>query len=1007
MRRYIYIVILGILVSFTSCTMTDVDVDIKVKPSANSGLQFIGAAEDFDLHTVGTRADEDVSDSHISEMTLLIYKADGTMLPAVGADKQPLPSSHINIRKPNPTFLIEANKYEGTGIIASMEAGIVTKYYDNKAEDITACKIFIVANAYHLLEDRLEAGELNTIDKLYAALLETNKSMAMPKNEATDEYIGLPMIGYAWEIGKYENGERKAATFNLKYRGDLESSNSVATIPLKKLYSKICFTMQVNSFQYVQGGQIPEFKLTNVEVFNVPAQVRMGYQARDYVENYPDGGYLFEYKGDAAEAGEEGNGGFSLLGTSLWPSRTTTYHDSSDKVEFHFFMPEHKVTPYFTEVSYDGYPDNLPKDRRQYYKPKLVASHNSADGILQNSKIATFVRIHGDYTTHNGEILQVSYDIYLGQDEVDDFEVKRNQQLNNIITINGLTNHKDAYGDDDTTTDNISIDHRVQVTNLGYLLSMEREAILDSHFEVRPLDITLSPGKKMTIQIPEDYKSWLAMESDAVAYTGEDSPYVSNTPRRGVRKYFTTNLVSELNSTTEPGNGGTITIETPAAAGKAQIHRIWFYIDENPNVYDKTASGLQTGESGYTVTNQEDKTNNRIAQTMYRLGKVNFYLSDDDSDPDTSGKPNSTVNFQQWNLWRVWNAAGTRYYDIEHEEEYLNNYASDQPYKEVQDGMPYGLEGVQLSNNYPSLVVKQNISGIGAAIIEFVKSWFQLDTMADLANKIFADSDNAIHYDFYLSRDSAHLMDGITGNSSDITNKLTIRDYSGIDMNRDIATVLKEKYPNDQIGISNNDATIDKLELTDNPNSAFAYCYNKNRRNANGVVENIKWFLPAIDEIEEIAAGAYDEFDQVFQNKKYWSCQSAYELRAMNLNILQKKLFGSGYNNEGSLTGNYFIDDLDRARATSVIVTLGTDGNTNVTNITSNAPKNSGTQNGQAVFNWTLTDYDEENSRLTDFIKATPAITEADFNLVPGNRHRTDKCRVRAVYRSGTGTRAQ
>ena len=951
MRRYIYIVILGILVSFTSCTMTDVDVDIKVKPSANSGLQFIGAAEDFDLHTVGTRADEEVSDSHISEMTLLIFRKDGTMLPAVSADQKPLPSSHININKSNPTFLIEANKYEGTGILASMEAGIEAKYYDNTPEEgddnLTECKIYIVANAYHLIGERLERGEIKTENQLKEAILDVGESLAMPIDDKTDVYRGLPMIGVAWAEGDYnDDGTRKNALFNLEYKGG-NTTNDVATIPLKKLYSKICFTMQVNSFQYVQGGQIPEFKLTNVEVFNVPNKVRMDYKAGNYVDTIQGGGYWYEPKPNSEGEGE--SGGFSLLGTSLWPKRIVTKHDSSDKIEFHFFMPEHKVTPFFTEDNYDGYPDNLPKDRRQYYKPKLVAP-TSVGGVTQ-SKIATFVRIHGDYTTHNGEILQVSYDIYLGQDEVDDFEVKRNQQLNNIITINGLTNHKDAYGDDDTTTDNISIDHRVQVTNLGYLLSMERETILDSHFEVRPLDITLSPGRKMTIQIPGEYKDWLAMESDAEAYTGANSPYVSNVSRRGVRKYFTTNLVSELWN----DNSGKIAIEHSGRTTNTEIHRIWFYIDENPNVYDKTASGLQTGESGYTVTNQEDKTNNRIAQTMYRLGKVNFYLSDVDSEPDTS-KPNSTVNFQQWNLWRVWNKDGNRYYDIEHEEEYLNNYASDQAYRPSQDGgMAWGLDGLQLSDT---------VESFGAdAGFDF---WF-IDELIDMV----VESGISVkpYYDFYNTREEATACGIKEPNGKFFP-------YNGYNFCKKIIAKANAS--------SDSNHHISELWLPDQPKSAVEYCYNKNKRNAKtGKVDDtdLKWYLPAIDEIQDIASQCYAEFDRVFQENFYWSSQPAYKLVQW---YYQERIFV--WVTIGS--GDLYYDNMNYARATRAIAD-------------------------------NLGGFTYEPSRMTQtseqlrFRRGQDAVLESTglsnkYDL--GYKSRTavdDHCRVRAVYRSGTGTRAQ
>ena len=985
MKRYLHIFTLGILVALTSCVQEDITVgNGSYCPSSNSGIQVIGASEDFDVKQVGTRAnDNGVSDSFISEMTMLIFKANGDMLTAYNANQEELKSSHINIRRSNPTFLIETSKYEGTGILASMEAGMTIKYYDNTAKDIDACSIYIVANAYHLIGERLEAGKITTIAALNEALLDTNAMLNMPYNEQTGEYIGLPMIGCARDV---ETGN--VATFDLAYHEGESNNNAVATIPLKKLYSKVCFSIQVNSKQLVTG-QTPEFKLDDVEVFNVPAMVRMSHKDGDYISNIGEN-YLYRYVDDTQKTS------FSFAQKKMMPSDVLCRHSSSedtdDVVKFHFYMPEHKVTPYATEADYK-YPDNLPEDNRQYFKPKLIKDTNN-DGITESDKIATFVRIHGSYTDHNGNIHDIAYDIYLGQDNTDDFEVMRNQQLDNRLIITGITNHKDAYDGNDNT---ISIDHRVSMTNKGYNLSMEREAILDSHFEVRPLDIELQPGSTMKIVIPDtNDKTWIAMESDASADTS--GKYVSNTHRKGVRKYFTEDLVSELNNLGEytKGNGGTITVTNKTQ--QKEIHRIWFYVDENPNVYDKLLDQGKISSSpqgNYKVNDNVNETDKR-----YRVAKVNLYFAKE-GEPDMT-TPTTTINFQQWNLWRVWNSAGTRYYDIEHEEEYLNNYASDLQYGQTQDGMQFGLNNVELSANYPSLIVKQNISGIGAAIIELIKSWFNMDTMADLANKVFADGNNAIYYDFYLSRDVTSLMDGITGNSNDITNKLTIRDFSGIDMNKDIAKVLKAKYPNDQVEGVNNTATIDKLRLTDSPRSAFAYCYNKNKRKDDGTIDTdqIRWFLPAIDEIEEIAAGAYDEFDKVFQNKKYWSCQSAYDLRSMNISILQKKLLSSGYNTEGTLTGNYFIDDTDRARATSVIVTIGTDGKQSVQNIDSNAPRKSGTQNGQAVFNWTLTQYDEANSKLTDFVHVTPAITDSEYPA--GNLPRTAKCRIRAVYRSGT-----
>lgn len=994
MKRYLHIFTLGILVALTSCVQEDITVgNGSYYPSSNSGIQIIGASEDFDVKQVGTRAnDNGVSDSFISEMTMLIFKADGNMLTAYNANHEELKSSHINIRRSNPTFLIETSKETDRGILASMEAGMTIKYYDNTAKDIGACSIYIVANAYHLIGERLEAGKIKTIAALNEALLDTNAELNMPYNEQTGEYIGLPMIGCARDE---ETGN--VATFDLAYHDGESNNNAVATIPLKKLYSKVCFSIQVNSKQLVTG-QIPEFRLDDVEVFNVPSQVRMSYLEGDYITNLGDN-YLYRYVDDTQKTS------FSFKQNDMMPSDVLCRHSSSedtdDVVKFHFYMPEHKVTPYATEANYK-YPDNLPEDNRQYFKPKLIKDTNN-DGITESDKIATFVRIHGSYTDHNGNIHDIAYDIYLGQDNTDDFEVMRNQQLDNRLIITGITNHKDAYDGSDNT---ISIDHRVSMTNKGYNLSMEREAILDAHFEVRPLDIELQPGSTMKIVIPDaNDKTWIVMESDASADTS--GKYVSNTHRKGVRKYFTNTLVTELNT----ANSGEITIKHSGNTQQKEIHRVWFYVDENPNVYDKLLDQGKISSSpkgDYEVNDNVKETDKR-----YRVAKVNFYFAKE-GEPDMT-TPTTTINFQQWNLWRVWSAPNAngvreRYYDIEHEEEYLNNYASDQQYGQTKNGMPWGLGGVQLSDGVLAYWLEKvsHQTGGGGLNLDTIINWLisGLDNLLNISNSsksIFSKSGKEPYYDFYLSRDKfpTNKLDN-SAVASDYA-----RDYKGIEFNREIATTLKTNYPTQQVAHPNpqgNLAQIEKLNLTQAPSSAFAYCYHKNKRNSDGDVVEQKWFLPAIDEIEDIALGAYDEFDKVFQNEKYWSCQPAYE---RNTIIIEPSSDNIEYYKYNTMEGDFFNDNTSRARATSVY----TNG-TVYSNIESGLPNNlssgklTSRVNVKVSIGWTgievkqngdpITQWQPSNVDYSDPIFANP---NGEYR---GNTPRTESCRIRAVYRSGT-----
>ena len=943
MKRYFYILLVGVLFSLTSCVQEDIFVDNVYTPNANSGLQIIGIAEDYDEVNVSTRANgEQFADSRITEMTMFIFKEDGSMIQGYNANQLPI-SSAVNIRKPNPTFLINASEYNGTGIIASMDVGVDIRYYKNTEANLDKCSIYIVANAYHhishLVDSNDQNGEIKSLDDLNNAILNIDATLSMPK-DANGNYIGFPMIG------------THEGTFNLSY-SSTGAHNDVANIPLKKVYSKILFTMQVNAKQVVVGGPTPKFTIDRAEVYNVPTKARMGKYTGDYIDNVGDN-YQFEFvDGDPTTDVDKP---FVISGSAF--SNTEIYHTTSkdllpgspDLIEFGFYMPEHMVTP----KSSFGYPANIPNNLKQYYKPKGVEGQK-----------ATFVRIHGSYNDHNGYIKKVSFDIYLGQNHTDSFEVRRNQQLTNKITITGITNHKDAYGDNQM---NISVDHRVNVSDQGYNLYLEREAILDAHFEVRPIDIELQKGSSMTIVIPTSAQSWIALEGDDKARSGVNSGlYVDNSNvRRGVRKYFTSGLVGELNGV----NKGTITLRHSSCTGgtneNTEYFRVWFYFDENPNVYDQNLAKDASVNSGdYTISDK-----------LYRMEPVKFYYSKNATDdPDISGEPIQVINFQQWNLWRVWNKEGNRFYDIEHEEEYLNNYASNDGYGPEQNGMAWGLDGLQLSDTVQAFALNFNNSYNGGL---FDTIWnLILDLVEYLVNN--AVSSKKPFYDFYNSKEEATSC-GLNGTDGSNNTAQQYFPYNGYNFCKKIITKANAS--------SNSNHHIKELWLTQSPKSAVEYCYNKNKRNSSGIVEdaNLHWYLPAIDEIQDIASVCYGEFEGVFQNNFYWSSQPAYVLSNWNIDYL------------GNHTGKLYYDNVNYARATKAIID-------NLGNFTYEPSRMTASNE-----NWTF--YNRENVGSfwnPEYVYPEPTIKPATSTTTDhGYKSRTavaDHCRIRAVYRSGTGTK--
>ena len=121
----------------------------------------------------------------------------------------------------------------------------------------------------------------------------------------------------------------------------------------------------------------------------------------------------------------------------------------------------------------------------------------------------------------------------------------------------------------------------------------------------------------------------------------------------------------------------------------------------------------------------------------------------------------------------------------------------------------------------------------------------------------------------------------------------------------------------------------------------------------------------------------------MFQNAEYWSCQPAFTKNLINVKITYAFVIS------GSTDGSYYEDDVNRARATKVEfntetnqydnIPSGVDGNTYTLNI-----KNRGNFDGNLVYN------------------PPTSAGETIRHHVGNNDRTTDKCRIRAVYRSGT-----
>ena len=615
---------------------------------------------------------------------------------------------------------------------------------------------------------------------------------------------GLPMIGMLGDVFS-EYGDRNTFIFHpaendSANKNRLPTVNGIPTdnleIPMRSLYAKFSFTINVDSEQEIVGNPAPRFDLLGYQVVNASSKV---YLDRQLNEDNDQTGYEDVVTSEFHNVLSEG-----------------LYAQGATKATFSFYVPERYLTPNTPASAYEydfgenggtcnGY-ENIPGELKKYaqrFKPDLVKGQK-----------ATHVAIKGTFTDHQKHVYNVTYRIYLGKDNYGDFNIIRNTHYNNFITIKGIDNSDDqsANYDPDNLPDDaiapISIDHRVSIERTTPLVvGLRRETLLDAHIEVRPLRLHLSGGdpdtnptsatvtlKKVKDSDPE--LSWIGMEK-----SGNTDAYITGTrtPSDGKRKYFTTDLIASIYNNAVKNDDGNIVI-TIDGLGYDANQTIWLYADEN------------------TTTNARSA----VLQIEYNY-----------KDPDTQevAAPENFI-ITQHGLFKVTGAESGRDYYIENFEEYLYNYDVEDSYGQTkQEGMQWGLDGVQLSNEHRSFTNNTN----------------NTDWNNYLNNNILPT------YDFYIQK-----HDGTFAAAAGAT---MVHSYAG------------QHFTEDIVKKSNNG--VRNLTMDQQASGAVEYCYNRNKRNPDGSISKILWYLPSADELEDFIVPAYASFEE-FQDNYYWTSQPAY-----------------------------------------------------------------------------------------------------------------------------------
>lgn len=919
MRYFKSIVAFAALLFATSCAVDDIDTPSVTPNYGGDAVTIIGRMTRFDDKDVTTRGIKNEDEAKLTSMALAIFpvKADGT-----GLDGNCV------------YYQYTANQQE---LLFTIERG--SNYDYNKPY-----AMYVFVNMPGMEEIEGTFGEGTSLDAMLAKAYDVT-NINIPEN-------GFPMMGSLGDTFSttFDKDNQRFILSPLDTNNHLVAptvggaTKNLLTIPMKAMYAKVNFTIQVKADQQIEGNYSPQFTMSGYKVNNVPSSVDYTNATNSDIAVLDDS-YNLGYSGDGVASGAK-------------------------TINFSFYLPERLLT---ADKSLDSVlPANLKQkkpgdysladdsDQNGYRDEDEVYHQRFKSKMLGDDQKATNIVISGQFRDHQNHYWDVDYTIYLGENNCSDFNIKRNCEYNNYVTIRGIQSSDDMSDNGNA----ISIDHRVNVERTQpAIISLRREVLLDSHFEVRPLRIRKSDvpnvgninAVKVEVVNPTT-TDWMRIErsfgdgdiatADARKNSKGESFYITDesSPSYGKRRYFTTDLINGTTATNYPLKNSTEVVVPLNEADEC----VWIYVDECTEAGD----GVRAGIIRVTYGNLNDSTFTPTENTAFPV--VNY-----------------TIN--QRKLFEVFYDAdsdnifdsGERKYYIEYEEEYLHNFDADDDYGSTEfQGMEWGLDGVQLSHTNDALFFESSIDFI-TSIINYIKS------NAGVNPK----------YDFYVK---THDTEALTG----VSDKATKYGYSGYNFVTNIIS-----YVNSGAKDTNNNNTADEkdfittLSLNQQPKSAIEYCYNRNKRDNNGNVVDMVWYLPAVDEIEEIVTSQYKDPDGAvkptyarfleFQQQYYWASQPAY-----------MRNYGY-YNIWVSWEGAYFYDDLSRARSTSVIYDEG--------KYSASLSGCNGWYHGIEIYNqpW--------SPKYQSYTSGT--LNGKQLNTLsyqPGNQPRTEKNRIRCVRKVAT-----
>lgn len=484
---------------------------------------------------------------------------------------------------------------------------------------------------------------------------------------------------------------------------DLSKASGNTIIPMKALMARVDIRVTLDPNQESTDGRLPQLTIKEYGVMNMPTTVP--YTMPDTVAQ--------------KSTPVLGEGELEKEIKVTLENPIVINKNTHDQDVFTYYTYENIQYPDKGAIRADGthaYNDDgvltfpagvTTAKEKQRWKPTIAYKDRASAMVLR-----------GSYVTHQGLTYEAEFKVFMGQNTIDDFKVKRNHKYVNNITIHGLDYVRNS--DDNTYT----FDGRVNVkTDNPVYLAIVNERKVDAHASVRPMDVwfllrenadgTLNENVdwesevELTIEDANTSAKWIRME----VIPREEMRILENNKEkfiagRGARDYFTTDLISKLDmengmSETNHQCGWHVTIDGKRDKSRS---RVYFYIDENvtPNAQGEILDRIAKVKIVYRKRESENgpilDERERILEIEQRgLKKITY------SHP-SGGTIDDTY--------------------MEYYEEYLEHYDPLDQHTmpgELYKGMPWGIEGKNYhQSGWSRLINSDEVYDDGLQATQFV-----------------------------------------------------------------------------------------------------------------------------------------------------------------------------------------------------------------------------------------------------------------------------------------------